>query len=224
MSTTCPPLESLAEVLRLDPDDPRRRHLEECPRCRARVAAFRSFMEMEPIPAGANREDARRRLDAAIHAGVGPHEGRAASHPSTWWQGLLRPAWRPALGLAVAVLLTVVLVRGPADRGRLGEMMLRGAGPGAQVTAVPTATWSADGSVALRWPAVAGADGYRVLIYNQDLEEIAQLEAGRESTLTVSAGQLAGLTPARAALFWRVAALQHGDPTSVTAPATLRLP
>jgi hypothetical protein len=188
------------------------------------VIAFRSFMEMEPVPAGADREDARRRLSTAIRREVGPSNGRAASHPSIWWQGLLRPAWKPALGLAVAAVLAVVLVRGPADRGQPGEMMLRGAGPGAQIAAVPTATWSADGSVVLRWPAVTGADGYRVLIYDQDLEEVACLETHLETTVTVSTGRLAELAPAGAALFWRVAALQHGDPTSLTAPATLRLP
>lgn len=224
MSTHCPPLEAFAELLRLDAEDPRRRHLEECPRCRARATAFRSFMEMEPAPAGADREDARRKLCAAIRHETEHGGGGAESRSPASLRRMLSPAWKPALGLTAAAMLIAILVRAPGDRGQTGEMMLRGAGASAAAVEAPAATWGADGSVVLQWPTVAGADGYRVLIYNQDLEEIARLETAREATVILSAERSAAWVPAGEAVFWRVAALSHGDATSLSSPAILRRP
>jgi hypothetical protein len=222
MSTTCPPLESFAELLRLDAQDPRRRHLEQCPRCRARMMAFRSFMEMEPAPVGADREDARRRLVAAIRRETLRSVGRAGPRRSIWQRRLPWPVWKPALGLVAAALLIVVLLRAAGDRGPQAPLMLRGANPTEAVARVPAATWAADGSAVLRWPAVPAADGYRVLVFDQDLQEIARLDAAGDTSLVLSPARLAALAPSGAALFWRVAALRQGDQISLSPPATLR--
>ncbi len=47
MSGQCIQIEDLARVAELPPDDPARLHLTDCPRCRARLAAFGDFISSE---------------------------------------------------------------------------------------------------------------------------------------------------------------------------------
>jgi hypothetical protein len=217
----CPPVESFEELLRLDARDPRRAHLDDCPRCRARLIAFRSFVERRPMPAGADLGDARRRLSAAIRAEIeqeSPRHRLWPRRPRPWRMQLL---WKPALGLVAAGVLVILLLR-PAGQGSGdGALVLRGEGPAPAALAADRAP---DGSLRLSWPAVPPAEGYRVMLYGRDLAEIARLEAGRDTVLVLSAERVARLGPSGGAVFWRVAALEGGEPVSLSAPATLQLP
>lgn len=230
-SGPCPPVETFEDLLRLDARDPRRMHLDDCPRCRARLIAFRSFLERRPLPAGADPGDARRRLSAAIRA-ESEREGRPRpSRPRLprFWR--IQILWKPALALIAASMLVVLLLRpaghgpdvhSPADHSPAdGSLVLRGQ-PSASMPLV--ADWAPEGSVRLSWPAVPSAEGYRVMLYGTDLEEIARLEAGRDTMLVLTAAQVARLGPSGGAVFWRVATLAGGEPVSVSAPATLQLP
>ncbi len=246
-SGPCPPVKSFEDLLRLDARDPRRRHLDDCPRCRARLIAFRSFLERRPLPAGVDLGDARRRLSAAIRAEAEreshhPHQA-PPRFPRFWRMQIL---WKPALGLVAAGVLIALLLRpahhspahhspdvhspdvhspdvhSPTDHSPAGgSLVLRGQ-PSASVPLV--ADWAPDRSVRLSWPAVPSADGYRVMLYGTDLEEIARLEAGRDTVLALTAAQVARLGPSGGAVFWRVATLAGGEPVSLSAPATLQLP
>ena len=64
MKGECVRIEHMADIELLPADDPRRRHVESCPRCRAVYAAYRDFMA--PAAADAGPEQARARLEAAL--------------------------------------------------------------------------------------------------------------------------------------------------------------
>jgi hypothetical protein len=224
MKQGCPPLERFEELLRLDPGDPRRAHLEDCPRCSARVTAFQSFLTMRPLPEGIDLDEARRRLSQALRQEVAGRERASRSRPSFPSGFFLWPRWKPALGLAAALALGVILVRTTLDRRPDQEIVLRGdSGAGPAVVLLQPVP-AEDGALLLRWRKAQDAEGYRVLIYGPDLAEIARIEAGGDTALVLTAARLSQLARPGSAVFWRVATLGRGDQLSLSAPSILRLP
>ncbi len=71
MTDRCPSVVEIVELARLPEDDPRRIHLRECPRCRAVLISYRSFMDAGAAEATPGRERARRRLAAVLAAECG---------------------------------------------------------------------------------------------------------------------------------------------------------
>jgi len=65
MTPDCIPDESLAALVAPAARDGMRVHLAHCPRCRARLASFLSFLEAEDV-AGADPDDADARLAAVL--------------------------------------------------------------------------------------------------------------------------------------------------------------
>ena len=96
MPHQCPPAEKLAEILALSPSDPARAEIDRCPRCQARVLAFRSFLEPGPLLPEANLPEARRRLASVLAAEEDRRTSgsEAAGHPAG------SPAVEPAVGPA----------------------------------------------------------------------------------------------------------------------------
>ena len=70
MGTQCIDVERIAEVIDLPANDPVRRHVEDCPRCRNLLRANQKFVRAEPV-AGFDVDAARRELDALIDRKVG---------------------------------------------------------------------------------------------------------------------------------------------------------
>ena len=66
MKRECIEIDEMLEVLELPDDHPRRRHLETCPRCSARLVSLKSFLDISEVPAEADLEDADRRLSEAV--------------------------------------------------------------------------------------------------------------------------------------------------------------
>ena len=70
MVNRCLSPESLAEIATLSPKDPRRRHLDECPRCGTLARRYRDFLDPAPLPPEADAEAAsrilRQRLSTAL--------------------------------------------------------------------------------------------------------------------------------------------------------------
>ena len=246
MKNACPPVESFDHLLTLHPADPRRQHLDHCPRCRARLIAFRSFLEGGPLPAGADLDAARAHLTAAVRKEArlpfaAPPAPAPRAHPlgESWLQRVrarlsARPAGAPARPLlarpwaaalafsGVAAVIVLLLVRPGAHRQ--GEIVLRG-GPEVQEDLVLSpAETLADGSMLLRWRSISGAESYRVTFYAKNLEQIVQVSAGEANFLTIPAANLAALGPSGATVFWRVEAMAGGDPAVRSAPASLILP
>jgi hypothetical protein len=232
MNENCPALETFEDLLRLDPADPRRRHLDECPRCRARGIAFASFMRGGELPPGTRLEEARIELAASLEReiarGSQRAQGRSSERRPRPWEGLerfFRLLWKPAAGLAAValVLLALRIAERPATAPE-GRMAVRDASRAVSVAAPLRSELGPGGSIRLRWSPVAEADGYKVLLFSPGLQPIGEFEAGSDSMLTLASDRLAGIRPAGSVVFWRVAALRNGDTISLSAPAALRLP
>jgi hypothetical protein len=214
--------EELGELEGCPPEDPRRRHLEECPRCRALWIAYRGFMETpDPRTPGACAAEERlaEQLRAEIYgtastpgSSTEPPEGETAHG---FLRILLGRPLVPALAAAGLILLAVWGIQelreagpGPGDGILLRETQTAGA----PVVRGLVARRRADGGLALRWQTVAGADRYEVTFYGSGLAEVARLDAGRDSTLTLTPERLHSLRDRSRALFWRVTAYRMGDP------------
>ncbi len=65
MTPDCIPDEALAAFVAPGARDARREHLAGCPRCRARLASYLSFLQAEDV-AGADPDDAGARLAALL--------------------------------------------------------------------------------------------------------------------------------------------------------------
>ncbi len=216
MTTRCIPVEEIATVLSLARDDERRRHAESCARCSALMLAHAEFVRASVVE-GADPVDARRRLDALIASRV---EG--ASSPgarpvipmrhSHWAR--LRPVW--AIVAAAVVVTGVVLVRDWPQRP--GNEAVRG-GAHAVIETSP-AEVSSDGSVAVHWEPVPGADAYEVTLLAADLSEVRRLGLTTQPFAVVAADVLSESGRA-VAVYWQVTAVKAGDPVATSAPAPI---
>lgn len=224
MNPDCPPLESIQKLLALDPDDPRRRHLEECPRCHARLISFRAFMEVSPVPEGARLEEARSRLSEAVRREAVATQPIGRSRPfGDLWARLSRPIWRPALGLASLLLAIAVLVHVGDRTPRAPIPTLRG-GEVLREVERPVSTVMPDGSLDLRWRATEGADNYRLHFYSTDLTEILTLESGADTSMVLPRTRVGQLGAGGSTVYWRAEALRGGDRIALTQPLPVLLP
>jgi len=206
--------DELPEVARLPAGDPRRRHLDECARCGAELAALHAFLEPRSVPSEADPADARARLAAVLEREVGPLEERAAadapraSRRRGWLDALLAPPLRPAVAAAVVVVVAGgALLAYLAARAPDSDRRLRGEAPAAEALALEPPRTVADG-IELSWSRFPAATGYRVHLYTRELDEIGSFDAGAETTLVFRAASLPGAAPGTP-LLWRVAA-RHG--------------
>lgn len=239
MSPACPRLERIEELLALAPDDPRRAHLDECPRCRARIAEFTSFMEARPLPDGIRLGDARARLTEAVRREAEPAMGSARiDRPRSgtgFWDRISKPLWKPALGLAVGLLIVVAVGR-VTDLARWGSTPIFRGGDAAEQVWLPAGVWTAAGELELHWPRTTGADGYRLLFYGSDLLEIIRIDvddetraatgmaAGTTTQFTLTADRVKRLGASGATIYCRVEALRDGDTVARSQPIPILLP
>ncbi|MCB9513646.1 MAG: hypothetical protein H6694_04950 [Candidatus Latescibacteria bacterium] len=100
MADSCPTVEVLADLAALPADDPRRRHVQDCPRCRARLLDYQDFLAGGAPVSAASLEDALDRLDAALRdatADPGPApRSRAAKRCRCARSGARRWPWPPS--------------------------------------------------------------------------------------------------------------------------------
>jgi hypothetical protein len=224
MKSECVGVDQIGAVLELPEDNPVRRHVERCPRCASVLAAYLAFVEAQPA-AGADTADAEARLMGFLRDRIG---SAATIPPATerrpggiGFFGRLRaavnarPAWVAA---ALVVLVAGVVwwrpwvVDKPALRSVASLPLLK---------MHPPQTLS-NGAVRLGWESKEAAGAYRIVLYNQELEEIARLDAGAATTFDLVRDKLPPDTPA--VVICRVAALQNGDEIAETAPIAVELP
>jgi hypothetical protein len=227
MIERCFNVEELEAIAGLPADDPRHRHAESCPRCRALLASYREFItgrdELADVRADATLADA---LDRGI---FGAQASAADTSPSLLdrlaglWQrigeaGMLRPALS-----AAAVLVIAVAVLSPWDPGPAPERVLRGEGTAASSPRITTrdAQVRPDGSVLVSWRPAAAAHLYRVQILGEDLVEIGSIDAGPDTFLVFHPPATAGGEAASPALLWRVQGLATGEVVATSTAATL---
>ena len=236
MRHECPPTEALAEILVLDPSDPRRVELESCPHCAARLLSFGSFLEPGDPPPEANLSDARRRILQALASAQdretmpnrerGPRARRSFLILPNWF------GWKPALALAgtlavAAIVLHVTGVRSP--RSPMSERVVRGpALPAASMTKNGTrllpATFLPNGGCTLRWTRVENGDAYVVVFHWADLSEVLRLPVRSDTFLTLSPDDVRRLGHSGEAMLWRVSVLSKGDEIFASTPGVMRIP
>lgn len=214
----CIPVELLEEASQRPSDDPGRRHLETCPRCRARLAELEDFLRRTPAPPEARPGEARLELQQWLDTQLlAPAPVRARPLPVArrrWQPWAASPGWRlAAVAAAVvvaagtwAVLRPQAPVPGAAVRGEGGAP--RG-GMSREIFALSLEPESGAG-VRVRWAPVVGADRYEVTVHAPDLSVLARFDAGDRTVATVPDSLLGGL-PGRPATLLRVHALRLGD-------------
>jgi hypothetical protein len=226
MTDHCVDVEEIEELLALSDDDPRRRHLDECPRCNAILTSYLAFLEADDA-AGAAPADAESRLAGFLETVT----GHSPARPTETVPGndgfiskltralFLRPVWAAA---AMVVVTAGVLWWSPWSQQ---ERVLRDAPQGVPGTGTPldlhTPQIQPGGVVLLTWEPLEGADAYQVRLYGEDLAEIVRFQPTGEPSLSVDRSMLPEDTPA--VVLWRVAALQSGDEIAISEPAPLQI-
>ena len=236
----CPDEGTLGEILELPPHDPRRRHVDGCPRCRSLVLAHGSFLDPpEDVEAGQAAEQVSARLDAfrvdliggASHpAGtrtrisqpsVGARPERV--RPQAWWQGIFSPALRPAWALVAVAVISAISFVGVRQGRQPGETVVRGTVDRAMGLGAPEMLES--GAVRLSWrPAAEPVDGYELVLLSPQLETIARFEGGRDTSITLPAAALPEPFRSGAVLFYRVDARVGGDVVAQSETGSLQKP
>lgn len=225
MTDTCPAIEILATLAELPLGDPDRVHLDGCPRCQARLADYRDFMDGGVEVPGELLADALeqidRRLGEEIHPDVLPFRPRSRARI------LSRPLVRAAMAVA-ALLLFAVALNGLRDRPegeKRGEIRLRDTNEASNADLLSTedARLLADGAIEFSWSAHPGADAYLLRILGADLVLVEQIPTGDATSLRLEADRLAGLLDGDRLFAWQVTALFGDDPIAHSRPAPQRL-
>jgi hypothetical protein len=166
----CLEFEALASLSGLPAGDPRRVHVEGCPRCRARLIALEEFV----AASGSGVPDAEWRVaEAALRRRrvsdglVSPPAAPPAAR-RTW----MRAEWRPVLAAAAAVVVVSA-----------GSWWVTKSHHEPALRAVPGDEWTLavgtrEAGVTIAWLAAPGADQYRVVFLDASLEPVATLEVG----------------------------------------------
>ncbi len=191
------------ELVDLKADDPRRAHLDECPRCRAVMMSFEAFMDPADVPAEAKVADAEARLSAALEQEMGV----TRPAPTFWTPFRVRTFAAAAAVLIVAVGLS--LFGGGPEVIPADGPVLRGAGSPAAPFRVEMSKLE-NGEFRISWPKIEGATAYRVVVYGEDLEAIMGYDT--ESATAFK------LEPPAGAAFCRVIALRDGDELGTSEP------
>lgn len=213
--------EEIATVLGLPPDDSRRRHLEECPRCASRLLLYQRFLSAAEAP-GADSEGADLKLEAAMREAIyGAAASAEPAPPSLARRRSRANAWRPVWAAAAAlIVIAAALWWRPWSPDRT---MLRSGEEGTGVRAVRLLEPERldHGAIRLSWRSLNGADGYVIRIRDLDLEEIARFGPLPDTTFVLQRSMLPPGTGSP--VLWRVIALRSGDEIGRSGPASLEL-
>ncbi|MGD8413670.1 MAG: hypothetical protein PVF33_05530 [Candidatus Latescibacterota bacterium] len=224
MSNECIDVERIGEVLELPPDDELRLHVERCPRCSSLLASYQAFIVSEPADS-ANPADAETRLMEFLHRRIG--NGEPSTPPGDPRPGdggflaRLKAAVYPAPAWVAAALVVAAAVAWWQPWKTSEPPVLRSVSR-TSFFEISEPEPIAGGAVRLEWEASEAADAYQVVLYNQDLEEVARLDAGTETSMDLTRGALPKGAPK--ALICRIAALKDGDEIAESAPVPVNIP
>lgn len=206
----CHEITELADLAGLPAGDPRRRHLESCPRCRGLAAAQGLFLEpgdtsdLEDL-GGADAELARR-LDPVLAAS--PSGAARPARRRGPWYALAAVLAVGAIGLTTSELLRMRDGAGP----RVGERLRGAETAGLEVTV-------AAANVQIAWPdapVLPDAGFFVFSLLGPGLEEIGRRVVQQPGF----AGPVADLPPATA--FCQAFAVSQGDTVARSGIVALR--
>ncbi len=206
----CIPMEALGTLDALGPDDPRRRHTEQCARCSAMLVAYREFLRAD-APRHAQVGEADARLAAFIKERIEGVEATAGAPRKPRGRWFEMPTFRFGAAAAVMVVIAGVVVQ---QRQGSDEPVVRG--DARTVVTLGAARVLSDGAVALSWTSVPDADSYQVVLLRDDLSEVMRLPATGEESALIDRGSL----PADATR-WQVAAFREGAVAAESTPEAL---
>lgn len=189
-------------------DDPRWAHVDECPRCQALLQSYTAFLDPVGVPAGADLADAEVRLDAALGKEIGT-TGKVVSPPTSFWNPF-RVRTLAAAAAVVIVAIGLSVFRPGSEVISPQEPVLRGIGAPAAPFRCQVGMLN-EGVFRMTWPLIAEATGYRVVVYGEDLGELATFDVGMETSFE--------LRPPEGAAFCRVIAMRGGDEMGRSDPA-----
>lgn len=218
MKRECYTEEELAEILALPPDDPRLAHAAECPACRSLLLSYRAFMKPGETREPSRREEAREKLGAFLDGEL--CGSKRATARARGRSPLRSRRLRALLAVAGVAALLLIVVRLPDRPGRSpvsGVLRETGRKPGMS----PTVEWTDAETARLSWHAFAGADAYRVVIYDADLAELYRTGETAGTSLTLALDEIPGASGGQT-LFWRVVALEGGDESTASSLEILR--
>ncbi len=235
MKHECSGPAELAALLDLPADDPQRRAAHACARCDALLCAMAAFLEGDPTVPAAEAAAAEARLAGTLAGLVGqpaPAAARARTVQLPMRQrGRGRAGWGWGLGLAAVLTGVVILGTRPAwlpGEGSTGPNgVLRGGEPvaGAPVDMAVTVVASGEGTLAVSWPAVPGADHYQLELFTTALDTLAVLGPLPEPVATIAADLVAGHSgPEGIGILCRVRASGPAGQVAVSRLAGLRKP
>jgi hypothetical protein len=213
MVDRCLPAEDLADILALPDDDERRRHVDDCPRCRTLARRYRDFLSPAPLPPEADAEAASRALrDRLVTAlpelapSLEAEDATSDRRVHIDWRPTRR-SWRPFVAVAAVLVCCLGLL---SIRDQLLEPapepgIMRGddLGPAALVI---------DGTAAgfdLSWGLPDGTDQVEIVLIDAALVEIERIGVG-----PVNQHRLA--TVPDAARYVRVDFVSTGDVVATT--------
>jgi hypothetical protein len=236
MSSACIEPADYESVARLPGDDPRRRHLEECPRCGAVWKAYRSFLEdREPLD-GERPDEANATLGRIIEQQFGVTGIAPGTDPSSPGATEPRPARRPAhrffrspwrIGALIlapaAAVLAAVLLFSHGSRPGAPQAPYRGETAPAAFELRPSEVLP-DGRIHLSWTPLDGADAYEVRIYDRRLGVLLKQAAGAQTALDLAPATLGPVAAPGAHFAWRVVASRAGEEVGTSAAGALEIP
>ncbi|MCP4548135.1 MAG: hypothetical protein GY835_16850 [bacterium] len=220
MSRECYPIDEFARIAELPPGDARREHLDDCPRCQARLATYEEFIHNEFECSGEQLNAAMNSLDESLTREIFPPSDKERA-PVVPFRS---PVVRAVISVAAALLL-LLAVDSLRDDSKEREVVLRTDNPVSSEEGIrlTTPTQTVSGEVELRWQPYPGADSYEVRILDAELIETACIAVTGGTRLVLAADTVKRSLTSTGILTWSVTALCEGDAISISRPATCRL-
>ena len=204
MKRRCYGAEEIGEILESGPDDPRRPHIEECPRCRALAGEYREYIETGRSFPGPDLFEANRKIRKAIggggslgRAGAGGARGRLFASP------YVRPALVAVAAFLVAFGVYSLMIAFTPEGQKFITPKEVATLPVDDSPLAPQPPVPVDGGVVLSWNGVKFAKSYDVIVLSEMLVQVARFGPFTDASFTLREKEIEGISKGTP-LVWRV--------------------
>ncbi|MCK9995226.1 MAG: hypothetical protein KAH56_02980 [Candidatus Krumholzibacteria bacterium] len=220
MSDPCLSDKELDDFLEASSGETKLRHVQQCPRCRSKLALRRSFLAGDPELADPKREQLlAERVHKVIFGG-----NQISGNAGMGWSRLLSPLGGGILALAAVLVLCVAINRFQTPDGNPG-IHLRGSGSSVAGLLAPAVALDGDsGDLLLSWSSLPGVREYQVEILGGDLAVLEKGITVVKPTVHLKAESLERWRAKSSLLLWRVTAMGDEVILAQSAPQHLAAP